>query len=108
MMIESVRLVMQAAKREEVRQALVAWRNPVTVEQGCLGCRILQESGDSRSIWYIAEWASEDDLLRHLREDHYKQLLNLMETACQPPLIQFHRVVETAGLELVEQARNAV
>jgi len=107
MIIECVSIAVRPEKREELRRALSAWRGPAGVEQGCLSCQILQEFDGSGAIWYVAQWGSENDLLRHLRSDHYKRLLVLMDSADEPPLIQFHNVMKTAGLELVQHARNA-
>ena len=45
--------------------------------------------------------------LRHLRPDHYKRLLGLMELGTGPPLVEFHTVSETKGLDLIERTRNA-
>ena len=107
MMIESVEIAVRPANREELRRALTAWRGPAEVEPGCLTSRTLQDANDLNLFRYEATWRSEDDLLCHLRSDHYKHLLFLMEMADRPPIVQFHKVVETSGLELVQRARNA-
>jgi len=107
MMIESVEIAVRPANREELRRALTAWRGPAEVEPGCLTSRILQDANDSNAFCYEAKWRSEDDLLCHLRSDHYKHLLFLMDMADRPPIVQFHKVVETSGLDLVQRARNA-
>jgi quinol monooxygenase YgiN len=71
-----------------------------------MSCRILQEICDSRAFCYEAQWRSRDDLIRHLRSDHYKRLLVLMDLGDAPPRIEFHTVEETAGLDLIRSARN--
>ena len=48
-----------------------------------------------------------EELLQHLRSQHYKRLLMLMDLGSEPPLIEFHTVTETKGLDLIEFARNA-
>jgi len=107
MIIESVEIVVAAAKREELRRALTAWKGPTGVEPGCFSCRVLQDTDDPNALSCEAKWRSEEDLLCHLRSDHYRHLLVLMDMADRPPLIQFHTVVETVGLDLVQRARNA-
>ena len=107
MIIECVEIAVPPAKREEMRRALTAWTGPAGVEPGCLSCRILQDAEDPDAFCYEAKWRSEEDLLWHLRSDHYKHLLVLMDMADRPPLIQFHTVVETSGIDLVQRARNA-
>jgi hypothetical protein len=46
---------------------------------------------------------SRDALLRHVRSEHYKRLLMLMDLGSDPPLIEFHTVTETSGLNLIEK-----
>jgi quinol monooxygenase YgiN len=106
LIIESVRIAVRPAKREELRRALTAWAGPTEVEPGCMSCQILQEVNDPQGFCYEAQWKSHDDLLRHIRAEHYKRLLVLMDLGEEPPLIEFHTVAETQGLDLVEHARN--
>jgi quinol monooxygenase YgiN len=106
LIIESVRIAVGQPKREQMRRALAAWAGPTEVEPGCLSCRILQEETDAHAFRYEAQWRTQEDLVRHLRSEHYKRLLSLIDLGCEPPLIEFHTVVETKGLELVENVRN--
>jgi len=106
--IESIRIVVAPTKREQVQRALAAWAGPTAVESGCLSCRILQEGSNLDAVCYEAQWRNRDDLLRHLRSEHYKRLLILMDLGSEPPLVQFHIVAETKGLDLIEYARNAL
>jgi quinol monooxygenase YgiN len=107
LIIESLRIVVRAAKREELRRALAAWIGPTQVQPGCMNCRILQEDNEPRSFFYEAQWKTPDDLLRHLRSEHYKRLLVLMDLGEEPPVVEFHTVTETKGLDLIQLARNA-
>jgi quinol monooxygenase YgiN len=106
LIIESLRIVVRAAKREELRRALAAWIGPTQVESGCMDCRILQEAQEPHSFCYEAQWKTPDDLMRHLRSEHYKRLLVLMDLGEEPPVVQFHTVTETKGLDLIQHARN--
>ena len=106
MIIESLRIVVHPAKVEEVRRALAAWIGPTQVESGCTNPRILQEAGQPHSFCYEAQWENEDDLMRHLRSEHYKRLLVLMDLGDEAPVVEFHTVNETKGLDLIQHARN--
>ena len=106
LIIESLRIVVRAAKREELRRALAAWIGPTQVESGCLDCRILLEGNEPHSLCYEAQWKTPDDLMRHLRSEHYKRLLVLMDLGEKPPVVEFHTVTETKGLDLIQHARN--
>lgn len=106
LIIEGVRIVATSAESEQLRRALVAWAGPTSVESGCISCRILQESNDPQAFCYLAYWSTQDDLLRHIRTEHYKRLLVLMDLGTGPPLVEFHTVAETKGLDLIEHVRN--
>ena len=106
MIIEGVRIVATSAESEELRRALVAWAGPTSVESGCISCRILQESNDLQAFCYLAYWNTQDDLVRHIRTEHYKRLLVLMDLGTGPPLVEFHTVADTKGLDLIEHVRN--
>jgi len=105
LIIESVRIVVTPAKREQLRRALAAWAGPTEVEPGCLSCRILQDGDNPQAFCYEAQWKSRDDLLRHVRSQHYKRLLLLMDLGSEPPLVEFHTVAETQGLDFIQSAR---
>jgi len=106
MIIESVRIAVMPAKCEPLLRALVAWAGPTAAEPGCLSCRILQENSAPQAFCYQAHWNTQGDLVRHLRTEHYKRLLMLMELGTTRPLIEFHTVTETQGLELIKRARK--
>jgi quinol monooxygenase YgiN len=108
LIIESVQIAVKPPKREELQRALLAWLGPTEVEPGCLGCRILLETSGSHSFWYEARWRTEKDLTRHVRSDHYKRLLSLMDMGDEPPRIEFHTVAETAGIDLVQRIREVL
>jgi quinol monooxygenase YgiN len=106
LIIESIRIAAIPAKRGELVRALGAWAGPTAVESGCLSCRIFQETTDPQALYYQAQWKTQDDLLRHIRTEHYKRLLALMELGTAPPLVEFHTVTETRGLDLIERTRK--
>ena len=105
--IETVRIAAMPAECEQLFRALVAWAGPTAVESGCLGCRVLQEASAPQAFCYQAQWKTQDDLLRHIRTEHYKRLLALMELGTTAPLIEFHTVTETRGLDLIERTLKA-
>ena len=106
MIIESVRIAAMPTKCEQLLRALIAWAGPTAVESGCLSCKILTETGAPQAFCYQAQWKTQDDLLRHIRTEHYKRLLVLMELGISPPLVEFHTVTETKGLELITRTRK--
>ena len=107
MIIESVRIAVMPATCEQLLRALVAWAGPTAVESGCLSCKIFQEHCAPQAYCYQAQWRTQEDLLRHIRTEHYKKLLALMELGTTPPLVEFHTVTDTKGMALIERTRSS-
>lgn len=108
MIIETVRIAVMPSKCEELLRALIAWAGPTAVESGCLSCRILKEVCAPQAFCYQAQWKTQNDLLRHIRAEHYKRLLALMELGTAAPLVEFHTVTETRTLDLIESTRKTL
>ena len=74
------------------------------LEPGCLGCSVwLDHDGTVRAI---EEWATEADMRRRIRSDHFTSLLGVIESA-KEARVQFDFVSTTRGLEYVAQIRAA-
>ena len=81
-------------------------RGQTASSPGCLGCLLTVEVGASNRICYQEQWRDRESLERHLRSVLYIRVLGAMELASTQPEVEFYQVTRTAGLELVEIARN--
>ena len=106
MIIERIKITALPAGSQQLGRTLASLTGPTGVLPGCLSCNILQSCQDNNELQLEMEWESQEDLIRHLQSDTYKQLLLLMELSPRPPVIQFYTVQEFHGLDLVETARN--
>lgn len=73
------------------------------LESGCLGCSVW--SDPDSTVRYVEEWASEADIRRRVRSDTFTSLLAVMESAQEPPQVQFDFVTTTRGLDYVAEVR---
>lgn len=106
MIIESVGLVAPPDKREELRRALSSLLEPTLAKSGCVHCRLYQETSNANALRFESHWKTQDDLMRHMRSDAYKELLLLLEMSAEPPSIEFYTVSEIRGLELLQETRR--
>jgi len=106
MIIGRLGIVAPRGQRQELGKALVSLVGPTQVQPGCLGCRLLQNWQETDQLVIETDWATEENLVRHLQSDIYKRLLMLLDLGRTPPLLQYYRVEQVSGLELVEKARN--
>lgn len=106
MIFESLSLVARRDNRRELQACLSFLLGPTRVESGCLSCHLYQDVSNPNGFSFECLWKTEADFLRHLRSEIYKQLLILMELSAEKPTVQFHKILETQGLELVHAARK--
>jgi quinol monooxygenase YgiN len=71
----------------------------------CLGCQLMVDTGENPAVRYLERWRDREALDRHLRSCRYCRVLEAMELSAQPPGVEFFEVLDTGGLEVVEQAR---
>jgi len=76
----------------------------IRLEPGCAGCTVWVD-GESE-VHYVEEWESELDMRRRVRSQRFTSLLGLIESAHEPPRVQFDFVSSTRGLDYVTQVRN--
>ncbi len=79
---------------------------PTRVETGCISCRLYREVIDPRSVIWLEEWSTQEDLERHLRSRQYMKILAALDMSDMRPEIRFDTVVETKGMQLIEEARG--
>lgn len=106
-MIE-LRLCLRASSRRTrpLVAALQALARLARLERGCLEAHVFAESNDPRRLCYSEVWDAEENLRSMLRSERFTHLVELMETAAEPPALDFRTITATCGLEFARQARH--
>lgn len=89
-----------------INSALQTLMVATRAEPGCLGCSLSTELGERAGFDYSEEWRTEQDLISQLRSDRFAKLAHLVESAMEPPLVEFSLPGGTRGIEYAEQARG--
>ena len=74
-------------------------------ERGHLASRIYQEVSNPEALCLEQDWSSEPELKSHIRSSGFTDLLMLMETAPEAPVLEVRSVSQVNGLEYVEAVR---
>lgn len=74
------------------------------LEPGCLGCSAW--SDPDGTVHYVEAWASDADMRRRVLSGRFTSLLAVLESAREPPLVQFDFVAATRGLDYVVEVRH--
>ena len=76
------------------------------IQAGCLSSRLYHDENEEAVFMFEQVWRNQDYLDLHLRSEHYRRMLLVMEMAGEPPEIKFHTISEAAGIEVIEKARG--
>ncbi len=106
MITATLRIRVSKGKKEEVIRLLRSLISSTRVETGCMSCHLYQDVNDQNAITWMEQWSSQDDLNRHLRTLQYKRVLAALDMSDGQPEIRFDTVVETKGMQLIEEARG--
>jgi quinol monooxygenase YgiN len=106
MIMERIAVLVAPERREDLRRAFSSLVEPTCVEPGCISCDFYQEAGNLNRFCLETRWSTDEELVRHLRSEQYRNLLKLLELSSEPPLVEFHDVVATKGLDLVRAVRQ--
>jgi quinol monooxygenase YgiN len=91
--------------RKEIVEVFDLLLGPVRAEPGCLACRLYQEIGNEDALLYVEEWETPEQLERHMRSGRYDRVLAAMEASARPPVLRYHSVSASKGLEYLEVVR---
>ena len=72
------------------------------VERGYLASRIYQDVENPEALCLEEDWSSEPELKSHICSSSFTELLMLMETAPEAPVLEVRLVSEVRGLEYIE------
>ena len=101
----NLRMTVRPHHAVEAVQALRSITIAAQVERGFVASRIFQEVGNPDALCLEQDWSSEQALKSHIRSSCFTELLMLMETAPEAPVLEVRSVPEVRGLEYVEAVR---
>jgi len=105
-MVELVLKIMPKAKGFTLMvQALASIMFKTKFERGCIDCQYYAERENPRSVRYVEQWETLEDVELHIRAQQFGMLLSLMETAEEMPTLEIHTGSEILGLDYIRAAR---
>jgi len=105
-MISLLRLIPLSGQRDAILQILQTMIAPTRAKSGSMNCGVYEESDFDRSILYLEQWQSEEDLQRHVQSSLYLRVLTAMDLAKDPPQVSFNKISRTQNVELIEALRK--
>ena len=103
-----VRIKMNALpeKQKEVMQTLLSMIDRAGQEEGCLSYEGFCDLEDDYVFSLIEEWATREDLNRHIRSEGFSVLLGAKSLLAEPVGIFIHTVSHSEGEDFVQGVRG--
>ena len=98
----TLRMIVRPERRSDLLKTMRGMLEPVRVERGCLSYRLYEDVEDRNTFILVEEWETQRDLESHIRTDHQRRLLSLMDLLNRQPELQFNTVSHMAGMDLIE------
>ena len=99
MILVKIRMKVLPEKRMELSQALVSLIGSIRLEKGCQRCDFCQSTEDENRLILLEEWDTQENLMTHLKSDHYRVLRGAMNLLKEPYERIFHTVFHPAGMK---------
>ena len=95
-------MIVRPERRSDLLETMRGMLEPARVERGCLSYRFYEDVENSNAFILLEEWATQEDLERHIAKDNQRRILGLMDLLSEKPELRFNTVLHTAGMDLIE------
>jgi len=86
-------------KRMELSQTIAALSGSIRMEKGCRHCDFCRSMEDENRLFLLEEWDTEENLMTHLKSEHFRVLRGAMNLLKEPYEMMFHTAFHPAGME---------
>ena len=106
MIIANIRMRPVEGSMNSVLRAIRGMLEPMRVQPGCRGVHCSRDIEDENRMILEERWETQKDLDVHLRSDGYRTILMLLEDSGEKPVVEFHQVTGTEGMEQIKKVRG--
>ena len=92
MILVILRFNAPSEKRMELSQAISSLADSIRMEKGCQRCNFCQSMEDEDRLFILGEWDTQENLMNHLKSDHFRVLRGAMNLLKEPCEMTFHTV----------------
>ena len=99
MILVIIRMKVLSEKRMELSQTIASLSGSIRMEEGCRRCDFCQSIEDENRLFLLEEWDTQENLMTHLKSEHFRVLRGAMNLLREPYGMTFHTVFHPAGME---------
>ena len=82
----------------ELLQTMASLSGSIRMEKGCRRCDFCQSIEDENRLFLLEEWDTQENLMNHLKSEHFRVLRGAMNLLREPYEMMFHNVFHPAGM----------
>jgi quinol monooxygenase YgiN len=99
MILVTIRMNVLSEKRVELLQTIASLSGSTKMEKGCRLCDFCQSIEDKNQLFILEEWDTQENLMTHLKSEHFKVFRGAMSLLEDPYEMMFHSELQLAGIE---------
>jgi quinol monooxygenase YgiN len=99
MILVITRMKVLSEKRMELSQTIASLSGSIRMEKGCNRCDFCRSIEDENRLFLLEEWDTRENLMIHLKSEHYKVLRGAMNLLKEPYERRFYTVFQPAGMK---------
>jgi quinol monooxygenase YgiN len=92
-------MMVLSEKRMELSQTIASLSGSIRMEKGCRHCDFCQSIEDEDQLFLLEEWDTQENLMNHLKSEHFRVLRGAMNLLKEPYEMTFHTVSHPVGIE---------
>ena len=97
MILVIIRMKVLSEKRMELSQTITSLSGSIRMEKGCRRCDFCQSIEDENRLFLLEEWDTRENLMTHLKSEHYRVFRGAMNLLREPYEMMFHTVFHPEG-----------
>ena len=99
MILVIMRMKVLSEKRLELSGTIASLSVSIRMEKGCQRCDFCQSIEDANKFFLLEEWDTQENLMTHLKSEHFKVIRGTKNLLQEPYETIFHNVFHPAGME---------
>jgi quinol monooxygenase YgiN len=99
MILVLIRMKVLPEKRMELSQAMKSLSGSIRMENGCQRCDFCQSSEDENRFFLFEEWDTQENLMTHLKSEHFRVLRGAMNLLRESYERRFYSVFYPEGIK---------
>ena len=108
MIIHLLRLKVSHRDRFNAVRTIQSLIGPTKARKECLTCSLYSHVDNDDELMLLQKWASQKALDNYVSSATYDLLLEGIELALEQPVVEFHKITSSSGLEYVAKTRKAM